>query len=150
MPEEIRGSSFLRMTMWGNPPDDTSAPWLRQCLPPGDQAPRKIEDCPKTGQKRKQRQGPVSFSSQQRGESAAESAHRRRGDSEERLADGPPAVVSRAGAGASGGAKAVAAAAARAVSRRARGKAAPAAASPSAAPAADRGEDGELPAVMPA
>ena len=72
-------------------------------------------------------------------------------NSEERLADGPPAVVSRAGAGATGGAKAVAAAAARAVSRRARGKAAPGAASPSvAAPAADRGEDGDLPAVVPA
>ena len=27
MPEEIRGSSFLRMTGLGNPPNGTSAPW---------------------------------------------------------------------------------------------------------------------------
>ncbi|WP_042396400.1 redox-sensing transcriptional repressor Rex [Streptacidiphilus carbonis] len=67
------------------------------------------------------------------------------GFDEERVPDGPPAVVSRAGAGATGGAKAVAAAAARAVSRRARGKAVP-----PAAGEAERGEDGELPAVMPA
>jgi len=28
MPEEIRGSSFLRMTNWGQPPSGRSAPWL--------------------------------------------------------------------------------------------------------------------------
>jgi redox-sensing transcriptional repressor len=71
--------------------------------------------------------------------------HEQRKSGEEHLTDEPPAVVSRAGVGATGGAKAVAAAAARAVSRRTRGKA-----TPPASGDADRGEDGELPAVMPA
>ncbi|MEY9962110.1 redox-sensing transcriptional repressor [Streptacidiphilus sp. MAP12-16] len=65
--------------------------------------------------------------------------HEQRKSGEDHLVDEPPAVVSRPGSGA----KAVAAAAARSVSRARRGRA-------PASSEADRGEDGELPAVMPA
>jgi redox-sensing transcriptional repressor len=66
--------------------------------------------------------------------------HEQRKSGEDLLADDSPSVVSRPGSGA----KAVAAAAARAVSR-ARGKAAAAAATE-----VERGDDGDLPAVIPA